>query len=442
MTKTTARTRPRGHRRLGAAALAALFLTTCAAPRTTRQAPSPRSAPAAPRKTVLDEGPVRLEVLDEGHWRMVVVRPPYAPASLTLSADELWPAHADAVPFQHAAFFDEPPPAPPPAWAQQLWRDYRARYGTFLLPPADQVASSRLRLALQMSVQYLPAGLVDAARQMLTDPAFYAGLGLGLGICLAAWLAPEPVFTKGTAIIITTALMLMFTVAEIRNVMAVLWRLYQASEAAESLEELEAAGRNFVRAASGTVLRVLAVLAGRRLGRAFPEVPQGGFRSVRFMRLTTPDGAVVGGRFVVTAATVIADGSLVLAGAALGAAGSTGPINPCVAKKGGGYQGHHIATRENSRSAQRGGPWTPRFEKIFEQANMSLNDPANVVNLNGHYGPHPEAYHAAVYEQLLGALGDCVEPSTCRPRLIAALRNLVTDICTPGSLLNRLITRQ
>ena len=74
MAKTKARTRPSGHQRLGAAALAALFLTTCTAPRTTRQAPSPRAASAAPRGTVLDEGPVRLEVLDEGHWRLVVVR--------------------------------------------------------------------------------------------------------------------------------------------------------------------------------------------------------------------------------------------------------------------------------------------------------------------------------------------------------------------------------
>ena len=127
-----------------------------------------------------------------------------------------------------------------------------------MLPPADQVASSRLRLALQMSVQYLPEGLADAAREMLTDPAFYAGLGLGLGLYLAAWLAPEPVFSKGTAILITTALLLMFTVAEIRNVMAVLWRLYHESEAAESLEELEGAAQNFARGASGTVVRVLA----------------------------------------------------------------------------------------------------------------------------------------------------------------------------------------
>ena len=283
---------------------------------------------------------------------------------------------------------------------------------------------------------------MDAARQMLADPAFYAGLGIGLALYLAAWLAPEPVFSKGTAIIITTALLLMFTVAEIRNVMAVLWRLYQQSENAESLNELEAAARNFARATSGTVLRVLAVMAGRRLGRAFPKVPKGGVGSVRFESLTTPDGALVGGRFVVTTATVVADGSLVLAGAALGAAGSAGPINPCVAKKGGRYQGHHIATRENSLSSQRGGPWTSRFERLFGRADMGLNDPANRVNLNGHYGPHPEAYHSAVYEQLLGALGNCAEPRTCRLRLLAALRGLATDICTPGSLLNRLITKQ
>ena len=136
MTKTEAWTRPPGSRRLGAAALAALLLATCTAPRRTGREPAPRSAPAAPRETVVDEGPVRLEVLDEGHWRLVVVQPPYAPASLTLSADELWPASEARVPFQHAAFFDAPAPsaAPPPEWAQQLWKDYLARYGPYFLP--------------------------------------------------------------------------------------------------------------------------------------------------------------------------------------------------------------------------------------------------------------------------------------------------------------------
>ena len=54
---------------------------------------------------------------------------------------------------------------------------------------------------------------------------------------------------------------------------------------------------------------------------------------------------------------------------------------------------HHIATVENEKSTARGGPWTQRFKDIFDKAGLSMEDQANKVALEGHKGPHPQAYH-------------------------------------------------
>ncbi len=54
---------------------------------------------------------------------------------------------------------------------------------------------------------------------------------------------------------------------------------------------------------------------------------------------------------------------------------------------------HHIATNKNSVSSVRGGPWTPRFERIFKRAGITLQNAVNKVRVWGHKGPHPEAYH-------------------------------------------------
>jgi RHS repeat-associated protein len=57
---------------------------------------------------------------------------------------------------------------------------------------------------------------------------------------------------------------------------------------------------------------------------------------------------------------------------------------------------HHICTDKNFTSAKMGGPWTPRFQELFDKAGMSLQDKANIAIVLGHYGPHPGAYHQEV----------------------------------------------
>jgi hypothetical protein len=118
----------------------------------------------------------------------------------------------------------------------------------------------------------------------------------------------------------------------------------------------------------------------------------------------------------------------------MGASGS-GSTGPCI-------ETHHIATVCNDKSTARGGPWTPRFRRIFAKAGMSMEDPANKMPLSGHYGPHPERYHEIVYGALDTATAACRNVVACRKALTDELRRLAKQIATPGTELNRLVAQR
>jgi hypothetical protein len=117
------------------------------------------------------------------------------------------------------------------------------------------------------------------------------------------------------------------------------------------------------------------------------------------------------------------------------AASGNGGTGPCI-------ETHHIATICNDKSTARGGPWTPRFRRIFAKAGMSMEDPANKMPLSGHYGPHPERYHEIVYGALDTATATCRNVVACRNALTDELRRLAKQIATPGTELNRLVTQR
>ncbi|MDY7229151.1 AHH domain-containing protein [Hyalangium rubrum] len=102
---------------------------------------------------------------------------------------------------------------------------------------------------------------------------------------------------------------------------------------------------------------------------------------------------------------------------------------------------HHIATVCNDQSTARGGPWTPRFRRIFAKAGMSMEDPANKMPLPGHYGPHPERYHQIILDELADATATCHSVVECQAKLKAALKELAKQIATPGTELNQLVAR-
>ncbi|WP_341870419.1 MULTISPECIES: AHH domain-containing protein [Corallococcus] len=71
---------------------------------------------------------------------------------------------------------------------------------------------------------------------------------------------------------------------------------------------------------------------------------------------------------------------------------------------------------------------------------MSLDDPANIVHVKGHKGPHPLAYHQRIFRRLDAATRNCRTLEQCREVLTAELDKLAQDIAAPGTILNRLVT--
>ncbi|MCY1080713.1 AHH domain-containing protein [Archangium sp. miwbw1] len=211
--------------------------------------------------------------------------------------------------------------------------------------------------------------------------------------------------------------------------------------------------RRFGKALGGVGLRVLVTVAGAKLARGLPEVPKGGlWASLSPPRFAMAGGGTRGGVRVVmgTRAQVnVAEGTVVLMGvtantataavaSAVSVARTTGA---CTESKQDGHHRHHLCTNKNDTSEITGGPWTPRFEKIFETAGMSLDDPANLVYLRDHKGPHPETYHREIFERLKLALGTCRTQVECRMKLVRVLDKIAGEVCTPGSTLNKLATR-
>jgi RHS repeat-associated protein len=107
--------------------------------------------------------------------------------------------------------------------------------------------------------------------------------------------------------------------------------------------------------------------------------------------------------------------------------------------RGHGSQVHHIATDKNNVLAQQGGPWTPKFQALFAGAGMSLNDPENLVSIAGHQGPHSEQYHRVVFDRLFSAT-EGFAGDEYKAALVGELRQMRTELMTPGSDLNKLVT--
>ncbi|WP_368667411.1 AHH domain-containing protein [Corallococcus sp. AB030] len=105
----------------------------------------------------------------------------------------------------------------------------------------------------------------------------------------------------------------------------------------------------------------------------------------------------------------------------------------------GGHE-HHIASNKWWSATNRGGPWSPQFQKIFDKAGMSLDDPANKVRVPGHRGPHPEAYHQWVLRSLSRATNQCRSMAQCRALLTDELRRLASQITRKESIMNRWVT--
>ena len=349
--------------------------------------------------------------------------------------------------------FAPPMGAQPSDLERRVRAGYEELYGPSSLPLPSALENSRWFLALKLSPRYMDDGVRDAAMELLSSPAVAYSMALSMMLYMAAWAAPEPVFSKAFASAVTLGLLMTYSATELYAVGMACLHLYREAEAARTVEQLEAVAERFGKAIGGVGLRVLVTVAGAKLAKGLPEVPKGGL----WARFSPPRSALAGGGkggFSVGAGTRtqvnVADGSVVLMGvsanvtasaaaSAVASARTTGSCRDASDK--GDAKRHHLATDKNDISDASGGPWTPLFKRLFDRAGMSLDDPANIVHLMGHVGPHPKEYHEDVFSRLRAALGNCQTQADCHKRLTSALDKIAGEVCTSGSKLNKLATR-
>ncbi|OJT26771.1 hypothetical protein BO221_01730 [Archangium sp. Cb G35] len=342
----------------------------------------------------------------------------------------------------------------PSALERMVREEYEALLGAPLMELPGSLESARWFQALKLSPRYMGAGVREAALELFSSPAVLLSVGTSMVLYMMAWAAPEPLFSKAFAAAVTMGLLLTYSAAELYNVGLACLRLYREAEGARTREELEAAAERFGKALGGVGLRVLVTVAGAKLARGLPEVPKGGlWASVSPPRFAMAGGGVKGGLRVgagTKAQVSVANGTVVLMGvtasttaaAVTSAVSATRTTGACAESGRDGHQRHHLCTNKNDISESNGGPWTPRFETLFEKAGMSMEDPANIIYLRDHKGPHPEAYHREIFKRLNDALRTCRSQAECRTKLVRALDKLAGEVCTPGSTLNKLIKRE
>jgi hypothetical protein len=222
-------------------------------------------------------------------------------------------------------------------------------------------------------------------------------------------------------------------------------RLVDAADRATTFDQLREAGERYGKVLGKNSARAFALLATVAVGNTtagfasrVPALPgsaqaaahAGSQAGIRLSAVGEVGAVAVSGEAVTVA---LAPGAVAMVARATGGA-AFAPVDDA------GHD-HHIATDKWWTSAHSDGPWSPRFQKIFDKAGMSLDDPANIVRVRGHQGPHPQEYHEKIFQRLFRATSRCRSMEQCREALTAELRRLARDISTEGTELNKLVTR-
>ncbi|RKH68101.1 hypothetical protein D7X96_18140 [Corallococcus interemptor] len=263
-------------------------------------------------------------------------------------------------------------------------------------------------------------------------------------VYLALWLLPEPV-SKGLAATMTVVLIAYLGIDTVWNLIQGWIELSEQARVARTFDELRDAGEEYGEVMGKNAARAFVMLALAAVGStaetfaakvatlpgsgqaSLVAAEMGGFRLAAAAQV---ESAAVSSEGVVT--LVLAPNAV-----AMSAREDKGPV-----ASGADVDGpeHHIASNKFWNATNRGGPWSPQFQKIFDKAGMSLDDPANKVRVPGHKGPHPEAYHRKIFAVLDRATGQCRSMQECRTVLTRELRNLARMISEQGTDLNRWVT--
>nr|WP_224240403.1 AHH domain-containing protein [Hyalangium gracile] len=295
----------------------------------------------------------------------------------------------------------------------------------------------RYMWALALSRSPVLSEFETALGEMVSMQAVVQAALWTVGTLLFLLALPEPV-TKLLAAWATVALVLWIGASTLYNLITGWFQLMEEVKVATTFEQLREAGERFGKlfsreAARAFAMIAMAVLTHSAQGFAAEVATLPGSAQVS-MRAATQEGLMLSEVGAVEEAAVTAEGFLVVV--------PRGAV-AMAARDGRGHriEKHHIGTIANEKSALRGGPWTPRLRKLYAKAGMRLKDPENIVPIEGHKGPHPEQYHRAIYERLSKAMGDCRTAAECKAVLTRELADLATEIATPGTELNHLVTQ-
>jgi len=298
-------------------------------------------------------------------------------------------------------------------------------------------------LALALSVNAALDARDAELRGMFSTTQLWTTLSITLIGYLALVAAPEPV-SKGVAAALAL-LMWGYLGWELFDLVRAYFKLWEEAAEASTFAELREAGARFGKVIGPNSVRILLLLGTAAVGETaalVSKVP------------TLPGFAKAAGALeshasisdVLTAVqqadkvkVAVAEGtfSVVLPAnvSSMAARGSPARADPAKKKP----EVHHIATVENEKSTLRGGPWTQRFKEIFDKAGMSMEEQANNVVLAGHKGPHPQAYHEAVYRRLRDATKACQGTVDCRSALVAELREMARELTDKSSKLYKIL---
>jgi hypothetical protein len=324
-------------------------------------------------------------------------------------------------------------------WCQRAHNFYGDCLGGALVAGRYLDMHGRYIWALSLSKSPVLDEMKKALGEMVEVPALIQTVLWTLGSMLLI-MALNPVAPALVAVV-GLGLILYVGIDTLRNLVNGWLQLMEEVKVATTFEQIRDAGERFGKRLGREAARAFALLLMAAIGSTaqqfaakVPTLPGSAQVAVQAEGTARIPLSALG---AVEEIALSAEGvSVTVAATAMtmGTSGSGG-TGPCI-------ETHHIATICNDTSTARGGPWTPRFRRIFAKAGMSMDDPANKMPLPGHYGPHPERYHEIVHEVLDTATETCRSVVACRAKLQAALKELAKQIATPGTELNQLVTRQ
>ncbi|MFL5350786.1 MAG: AHH domain-containing protein [Hyalangium sp.] len=303
----------------------------------------------------------------------------------------------------------------------------------------------RYALGMSFAIEEIVPEMMQSFKDMADPEAIKAALYWTMTIYAAMWLVPEPVFSKGLATVLTATFVCYIGVDTLWTLIQGWRRLIEELDHATSFAAIREAGKKYGRVMGKNAARAFALLLSVAIGQTassfaarVPTLPGSAQASatgaaqvgIRLTEVAQVESVAVSADTVTIALApnAVAATAQSIRGTAASPVDAEGPE-------------HHIATDKWPDATHSGGPWTPRFRKLFDRAGLSLDDPANKVRVKGHKGPHPEEYHREVYRRLNDAVEGCSNMRQCREALTAELKKLAQEIATEGTYLNKLVTR-